>query len=345
MNSGVSPAQVLAELKPQFNLFVGIDSDGCAFDSMELKYKECFCPNIIKYWNLQAISKYARESVEVVNLYSRWRGTNRWPALILALDWLRERPEVMARGFHVPELPRVREFIASGIPLSNDGLQAYRAEHPDPELDRALAWSLAVNQSVAEMVCNLPPFPYVRESLELLRQHADTVVISTTPGETLAREWAKHGIDQYVRVISGQEMGNKRLQLQMATEGKYAASHVLMMGDARGDMDAAHGNNALFFPINPGQEEASWERFYKEGVHKFLAGEFAGAYEAKLIAEYEESCELRVVSGRRNRVASRELRDASGPLAGDSQVAPSDVVIREFRTEEFVGAGERFEKS
>ena len=26
---------------------VGIDSDGCAFDTMEVKHKECFIPNTI----------------------------------------------------------------------------------------------------------------------------------------------------------------------------------------------------------------------------------------------------------------------------------------------------------
>jgi len=40
---------------------------------MEIKQKECFIPNIIKYWKLQAISKYARAAAEFVNLYSKWR--------------------------------------------------------------------------------------------------------------------------------------------------------------------------------------------------------------------------------------------------------------------------------
>src|SRR2546423_3404835 len=95
--------QELAALAPQHDFFVGIDSDGCVFDSMEIKHKECFCPQIIKHWHLQVVSKYAREAVEFVNLYSQWRGTNRWPALIMALDLLRGRPEVAARGFSVPD--------------------------------------------------------------------------------------------------------------------------------------------------------------------------------------------------------------------------------------------------
>ena len=76
------PAKVLKELKPKHAFFVGVDSDGCAFDTMEIKHKECFTPLIIKHWDLQAVSKYAREASEFVNLYSQWRGVNRWPALL-----------------------------------------------------------------------------------------------------------------------------------------------------------------------------------------------------------------------------------------------------------------------
>ena len=98
MSSYPSTAKPLADLKPQHPFFVGIDSDGCAFDTMEIKHKECFCPNIINWWGLQAVSKYAREAVEFVNLYSKWRGSNRWPALLKVFELLRERPEVLARG-------------------------------------------------------------------------------------------------------------------------------------------------------------------------------------------------------------------------------------------------------
>ena len=70
-------AQVLVAFKPEHSFFVGIDSDGCAFDAMELKQKECFIPSTIRVWGLQPISKYAREAAEWVNLYSKWRGANR----------------------------------------------------------------------------------------------------------------------------------------------------------------------------------------------------------------------------------------------------------------------------
>ena len=52
------------------------------------------------------MSKYAREAAEFVNLYSKSRGINRFPALIEALEWLQKRPEVMARGVEDPNSRR-----------------------------------------------------------------------------------------------------------------------------------------------------------------------------------------------------------------------------------------------
>jgi phosphoglycolate phosphatase-like HAD superfamily hydrolase len=284
-------ARPLAELRPRHDFFVGIDSDGCAFDTMEVKHKECFIPNTVKWWGLQPVSKYAREAAEFVNLYSKWRGINRWPALVMVFDLLCERPDVLRRGVEIPAAPRLREFIAAGetegIPLSNDGLQLYMANHPDPELDTAWSWTTGVNATVADLVHGVPPFPYVYESLEALKDKADMIVVSATPTEALTREWKEHNIAPYTRVIAGQEMGKKSLHLKLAASEKYPPERILMIGDAPGDMNAAKANDALFYPINPGAEELSWKRFYDEAMHRFLEGSYAGEYEAALIAEFD----------------------------------------------------------
>ena len=85
--------------------------------------------------------------------------------------------------------------------------------------------------------------------------------------------------------ICGQEVGTKTEHLNVAS--KYAEGHTLMIGDAPGDHKAARANQALFFPINPGAEEASWERFFKEGISRFLEGTFAGAYQQSLLEEFD----------------------------------------------------------
>lgn len=277
----------LAAFRGRYTFFVGIDSDGCIFDTMEIKHKECFAPTVIRLWGLQAVSKYAREVWEFVNLYSKDRGINRWPALVRAFDLLRERPEVKARGVKVHELKAVREFIASGVPLDNASLKRRIEETDEAELRQALAWSLAVNASIAEMVRDVPPFPFVRESLDRLVARADVVVVSQTPTEALVREWEEHDIARYAGMICGQELGTKGEHIRHTAGGRYETSRMLMIGDAPGDLKAAKMNKALFYPINPGQEEASWRRFRDEAIERFFSGAYTAEYEEGLIAEFD----------------------------------------------------------
>lgn len=283
------PIQQLKDFHPQQDFFIGIDSDGCAFDSMELKHKECFCPNFIKYFGLQAVSKYARETWDFVNLYSKTRGYNRFRAVLVALDLLRERPEVQARGVQIPEMPGLREWIRRETKLGNPALEAELEQNPDPDLELALQWSDGVNRSVEEIVFNLPPFPYLTRSLQKLQGRADVIVVSQTPLEALQREWQEHGIDGYTRLIAGQEMGTKSEHISLAADGKYAPDHILMIGDAPGDLKAAQANQARFYPIIPGREEQSWQRFYEEGLEHFLNATFKGEYEQQLAAEFNAS--------------------------------------------------------
>jgi phosphoglycolate phosphatase-like HAD superfamily hydrolase len=275
----------MLELEKKQDYLVGIDSDGCAFDTMELKHKECFIPNIINFMELQGVSKYAREAAEFVNLYSKSRGVNRFPAMVEALEWLQKRPEVKARGIKVTVPQELRDWIAEETKLGNPALERKVAESDCPVLKHLLAWSEAVNATVAGMVRGVPPFPFVRESIDKLAERADVVVVSATPEEALKREWAEHGIDAKLRAIYGQESGTKKEHLALAKN--YPDGHVLMIGDAPGDHRAAVANDALFFPINPGAEEASWKRFHDEGIERFFAGTFAGEYQQQLLDEFD----------------------------------------------------------
>jgi phosphoglycolate phosphatase-like HAD superfamily hydrolase len=273
------------EITPKRDFLVGIDSDGCAFDTMELKHKECFIPNTIKHYKLQAVSKYAREAAEFVNLYSKSRGINRFPALVETLEWLQRRPEVADRRVTIEVPASLRQWIKLETKLGNPALKLKVAETGDPALRQALEWSEAVNADIAAMVERVPPFPFVRESLEKLTGRADMLVCSATPNMALEAEWKEHGIDRYVTAICGQESGSKKETLLNAA--KYAPGQTLMIGDAPGDFNAAQANHCLFFPINPGNEEASWRRFFEEGIERFLGGSFAGDYQRKLLEEFD----------------------------------------------------------
>ncbi|MEX0985900.1 MAG: HAD hydrolase-like protein [Bacteroidales bacterium] len=277
----------LKELKPTKEFFIGIDSDGCAFDTMEIKQKECFCPNFIKYYGLQKISKYARETWEFTNLYSKTRGINRFLAMLETFRLLEQRPEVHARGMKFPDIAALIKWTREETKLGNPALIEYARKVNNPDIDLALEWSLKVNHDIKEMVHGMPPFPGVRESLEKLNGRADALVVSQTPLEALEREWEENGIEGFVRLICGQEYGTKAEHLALAAKGKYPDDKILMIGDAPGDYQAAKANDVLFFPINPGHEESSWDRLLNEGLDKFFAGTFAGKYETMLLEEFD----------------------------------------------------------
>ena len=289
----VDCAKALKDFKPKKKFFVGIDSDGCAFDTMGIKQRECFCPWLIGYFGLQPVAQAARECKEFADLFSKTRGFNRHKtAKRIIAELLPTHPMVKALKFKVPQYRHYFAWVDdANSTLSNDGLKKAIAEASEPdakrELELALAWSERVNWSIAEIVKEMPPFPYVRECLEKIQPLADIIVVSATPNEALRREWEEHKIAKYVEVIAGQEMGTKAQHLAYAAKGKYEKDHILMIGDAPGDMKAARANDALFYPVNPGDEAKSWQRFHDEAFDKFINGRYAGAYEEKLIAEFD----------------------------------------------------------
>jgi phosphoglycolate phosphatase-like HAD superfamily hydrolase len=286
------PAQALKEFQPKHDFFVGIDSDGCAFDTMGIKQRECFCPWMIAYFGLQPVAEAARECKDFADLFSKTRGANRHKTVKRILtELLPGHPMTKARSFKVPQYPHYFEWVdAPDSLLSNDGLaQAVdkATGAAKKELAMVLEWSERVNWAVGEIVKDMPPFPFVRECLEKMQPQADAIVVSSTPVEALTREWNEHDIAKYVAVIAGQEQGKKAEHLKFATAGRYDKTHVLMMGDAPGDMKAAKANDVLFYPILPGNETASWHRFHDEAFDKFINGRYAGDYEAKLVAEFD----------------------------------------------------------
>ena len=139
------------------------------------------------------------------------------------------------------------------------------------------------------MVKGVPPFPNVVECLDRITAQADLAVVSGTPGEALRREWDEHKIDHYPLIIAGQELGKKTEHLRVMTSAKgYASDRMLMIGDAPGDFNAAHATGVMFYPVNPGHEEDSWQRLHDEALDRFFAGTYGGEYEAARIAEFEK---------------------------------------------------------
>lgn len=280
---------VLKDLKPSHEFFIGIDSDGCVFDTMEVKQKEFFIPNAIKYFDLFAVSKIVRETWEFVNLYSVHRGVNRFPALIKVFDLLGERKEIIESGFTLPDLTALRKWIKTETRLSNSTLRKYFESNNDGGLELIVTWTEAVNKDIGEWLHDVSPFPHARKVIEKIRNFSDTIVVSQTPLEALEREWEEHDLRRFVNIIAGQEHGTKAEHISFAAKGKYPDDKILMIGDAFGDLNAARSNGVLFYPVIPGHEDQSWKRFLEEGLYKFISGNFAGSYEEELLTEFRKS--------------------------------------------------------
>ncbi|QSH41861.1 HAD hydrolase-like protein [Lentisphaerota bacterium ZTH] len=279
----------MKSLPKNHDFFIGYDSDGCVFDTMEIKQKECFCPNFIKYYGLQAASKYAREVWQFVNLYSKTRGCNRFLAVQRALELINDHEEFAKRGVNLKSYPALDAWIEEETKLGNPALESKVAATSDEELTHILKWSVAVNDCIAAMVFGIPPFPGVKEVLAKSADKADQIVVSQTPLEALTREWKENKIDHYLGMICGQEHGTKTEHLKYTAAGKYDSDKVLMIGDAPGDLKAAKANNVLFYPIIPGREEESWAKLNEEGIERFFNGTYAGAFQESLLDDFDKA--------------------------------------------------------
>lgn len=275
-------------MKKTKDYLVCIDSDGCLLDNMELKHKECFCPATVNIWNLQSVSKYARECAEFVNLYSRTRGTNRFPAVVRTLELLYERPEVKERGLVMPDLTPLKDWIETTPVLGAVALEQYSRSHEglSPVLMQAARWSREVDANIAHIVRNISPFPFVRQAIMKLREFADVMVVSATPSEALERELNACDLAHLMTCIAGQDLGTKSQLIHKAMEGRYKPDHVLKIGDAPGDFKAARDNGVLFNPIVAGKERESWKNILEVSADKFRVGSFSGEYQQKLIEDF-----------------------------------------------------------
>lgn len=281
---------ILLNWKPTKEYLVCVDSDGCVFDNMELKHKECFCPATVNVWGLQSVSRYARESAEFVNLYSKTRGTNRFPAVIRTLELLGQRREAIERGYVCPDLTPLKKWTEETNSLSAVGIKEYAAAHGgdmDPILATAARWSAEVDENIERIVHGVAPLPGVKEAFAQIAEFADIVIVSATPHEALIREWGSQGLLEHISVVAGQELGSKKVCIQKAMTGKYDPGKVLMVGDAPGDHAAANANGVLFYPIIPGQEVESWKLLRSEAVEKFHDGTYAGAYMESRIEAFD----------------------------------------------------------
>ena len=260
--------------------FIGIDSDGTAFDSMSIKHTKAFIPVMIKVWELKEYTEAVYRICEEINLYSKTRGIDRFTGLLVSFERMK------AEGVSLPDYQGLQGFLQCGKSLSNATLDAYIKEHPDSFLSDVLTWSKEADALFQREVESLMPFAPLAGILESASERADIAVISSASQSSLEEDWQKDGLSEYVTKIYGQEQGKKTTQLRLAAEGKYPQNHALMFGDALGDYEAAQSVGDRFYPIIPGKEEESWVKFQQEYAEIFFSGNYDDKCEERLLCEF-----------------------------------------------------------
>jgi phosphoglycolate phosphatase-like HAD superfamily hydrolase len=276
----------LINFLPQFKTFVGIDSDGCVFDTMEMKQKNYFHPAIIRHWGLEAIEPQVRAAAEFVYLYSTYRGLNRFLGLCKTFELLGDWPEAR-NSADLPDAADLRTYCDSGLPLSNATIRAEAARTGSSLLTEVYEWSEALNEDIDRNMPDPPPFAGVENALRHIQENSDVIVISQTQSVALLKDWYRDDLAKYVSVIAGPELGSKIDHFTMAAVNRYPSKAILMIGDAPGDMATAQAIGCNFFPINPGREVESWQRFMDEACPTFLSGGFSAEYQKQLNSEFK----------------------------------------------------------
>ncbi len=275
--------------EPKHPRLIACDSDGCAFDVMDIKHKECFCPAFIKHFGLQSCAKQARQVWEFVNLYSQTRGSNRFLAVGLALELLAEHPDLRVAEVSSLDFSELQKFLKEAEALGEPSLESAVEATGDAALMAMLAWTREVNILVKEMCHGIGSFSGVDTALQQAAETCDVVVVSQAPRKTLVHEWSQSGLDSHTVFIAGQEFGTKAAQVEQTLEAVDANYEVLVLGDALGDQSAADAVAARFFPIIPGDESASWRRFIDEGLPRFNEGRFDDSYQASLLEAFSRA--------------------------------------------------------
>lgn len=272
---------VLPELFTKQNEYlVCVDSDGCAMDTMNVKHYEFFGPIAADVYGVSDKETW-QEDWNRVNLFSSTRGVNRFTALVMCLENAKER------GEEIIDITALKNWADTTSSLSNGSIEAELENNKDESLVKALDWSQKVNHGIeTELAGNDKPFEGAKEGLESITTKADVAIVSSANSEALNSEWNRHGLMPSVDVVYGQESGSKKDAIADLLSKGYAADHILMVGDAPGDLKAAHDNGVLYYPILFGSEKSSWDRLENEAVDKFLNGEYAGAYHEGVVGEF-----------------------------------------------------------
>ena len=270
----------LSDYVRKHDYLICVDSDGCAMDTMDCKHIHCFGPCMVTEWGLQEWEKPILDRWNEINLYSMTRGINRFKGLSMALT------EIDAQYTPIANLNDLQAWVDSGAAPSNDALQKAIDETHSPILQKAMAWSKAVNVAITQLPEEIKqPFPGVKEGLAAAAGFADVAIVSSANRDAVLEEWTKFELLGYVDIMLSQDYGSKAHCIAEMLKFGYSPDHVLMVGDAPGDRAAAADNGVYYYPILVRKEAESWTELREMGFIHLQNGEY-GNYEADCIAAF-----------------------------------------------------------
>lgn len=258
-----------------------VDSDGCAMDTMDIKHIRCFGPCMVEEWELEEWKDAILKRWNEINLYTMTRGINRYKGLVAALS------EIRNTYCEIEDLDVLIKWVEESPELSNRALEAEIAKNDSICLKKALSWSIKVNQSIDKLAQeDKRPFEGVARALERAHRDADVAVVSSANLGAVLDEWDLYGLLEHTDVVLAQDAGSKAFCIGELMKRGYAPDHVLMCGDAPGDMDAAKQNGVYYYPIRVRHEKESWKEFVTEALPRFLKGSYEGEYQEEKIRQF-----------------------------------------------------------
>lgn len=280
---------IMKNFKKKHHFLICVDSDGCAIDTMEIKHTLCFGPWAVKVWELEQWENQVLELWNEVNLYSMTRGINRFKALAIVLE------ETDRKYKKIPGLSELKAWAEQAESLSNDSIKDHIGRNETEWmketvcLKKALSWSEAVNRSIEAIPEDRKnAYPGVKEALMQAREYADIAVVSSANRVAVIEEWERNGLTECVDIFLTQDMGSKSYCIKKLAELGYGEHSILMVGDAKGDLDAAISNHAFFYPVLVRKEAYSWEHF-GEALRHLVMEDYAGAWQDEQMQEFMDN--------------------------------------------------------
>ena len=270
------------EFEKEKDTLICIDSDGCAMDTMNVKHFECFGPEYVKSYGLEAYEEEALAYWNEINLFTTTRGINRFKGLAMGLREMANRHNLCISG-----LEEFEKWTTESKELSNPALLTRCQASKNECMEKALLWSIHVNLAIKALPADDKPFDFVKETMDRMSEASDLVAVSSANGEAVDHEWQKHGLKETCRSLLCQEAGSKAHCISEVLKKGYQKEKTLMVGDAVGDYEAAKKNGVWFYPIIVGREGESWMKLRDEAYPKLVEGTFDADYQAQLIASFE----------------------------------------------------------